>query len=132
MVFCQCHGKVTLLVSKRSIAARDSRLKLIRQIVSLLAVVMVLLLGAVSVHADETGHSHDVPVHISADSHSQADAVQPGHAHSDAVIHCGAPILTPAQIALGYSVRVASVAYYGQDASKPLDLAIQDLRPPRR
>lgn len=108
-------------------------MKLICDIVNVLAMVMVLLLGAVSVHADEITHSHEAPVHLSeADFQFHPDARQGAQLPSDGAIHCGAPILGPEPMTIGCSVRVASVSYFGQNAAKPLDLAIRDLRPPRR
>jgi hypothetical protein len=119
-----------LLVSKGSTTARDSHLKLVWHFVNLMALLMVLLLGAVSVHADEAGHAHGNLVHASvADTDSHADIAQQGH--GDAAIHCGAPILGPEPMTLGYSVRVAPMAYFDQDTAMPLELAVQDLRPPR-
>lgn len=108
-------------------------MKLFCDIVNVLAMVMVLLLGAVSVHADEIRHSHAAAVHMSeGDTQFPPDAGQGTHLPGDAAIHCGAPILGPEPMTLGCSVRVASVSYFGEDAAKPLDLAIQNLRPPRR
>lgn len=100
----------------------------------MLAMVMVLLLGAVSVHADQTEHVHHAASQVSdvssEDEHPGMQDV--ADRHGDAAIHCGAPILGPEPISVTCSLTVATVVYFAGDLPRPLGVAAQELRPPRR
>jgi hypothetical protein len=109
-------------------------LKLLRNIVSMLAMVMVLLLGAVPVHADQVDHVHQA---ASQASHASLASEHLGlqdtaDLHGDAAIHCGAPILGPEPISVPCPMTVATVVYFAGDLPRPLGVAALELRPPRR
>lgn len=100
----------------------------------MLAMVMVLLLGAVPVHADQTGHTHSAASLVS-DISSETEHLSMQDAadrHGDAAIHCGAPILGPDPISVPCSLTVGTVVYFAGDLPRPLAVGAQELRPPRR
>lgn len=124
------HAKDTMFSSKQSVSG-DSRLKLLRNIVSVLAMVIVLLLGAVPVQAN---HMHDAAspvsdVSLESEHFGLQDAAE---RHGEAAIHCGAPILGPDPISVPCPMTVATVIYFSGDLPRPLGVAAQELRPPRR
>lgn len=95
-----------------------------------MALLTVLMLGALSVHADEHVHAGHVveawdtaPFNHAIDSHAD---------HGDgAAMHCGAPILGPEELVLACSVHVAAVRYFSRLSSPMLAVAMDDQRPPR-
>jgi hypothetical protein len=108
----------------------DSRLKLLRNIISVLAVVMVLLLGAVTVQADHV-HAAALPASDVSSGLEHLNAQDVGERHGDAAIHCGAPILGPEPIGIPCSLTVGAVVYFAGHLPRPLAVAAQELRPPR-
>lgn len=94
--------------------------------------IMVLMLGAVPVHAQEGGHSHVVEADENAAADIQADLSPDSHPADDRSMHCGAPILGPEPVGLGCIVAVAEVTYPVRDTASPTDLSLKNLRPPRR
>lgn len=118
-----------MLPSKRPVSG-DSRLKLLRNIVSVLAMVIVLLLGAVPVQADHVHHTAPLAdVSLESEHFGLQDAAD---RHGEAAIHCGAPILGPDPISVPCPIAVATVVYFSGGLPRPLGVAAQELRPPRR
>lgn len=100
----------------------------------MLAMLVVLLLGAVPAHAAHAEHGHhagsELSASSSADEHLESqDATD---RHSDAAIHCGAPILGPDPVSVPCATSVAPVVYFSGAPSRPLRVVAQDPRPPRR
>ncbi|MBJ3787028.1 hypothetical protein JEQ47_20085 [Devosia sp. MSA67] len=117
--------------SKGRRVRKDSPLKPLSCLVNMLALLMVLLLGAVSVHPEDA-RPFDVATVEAAHNHSPSSHTS-DHSHlpGDAAVHCGAPILGIEPVSLSCQVKVASVVYFDQETDIPLSLAIEDLRPPR-
>lgn len=117
--------------SKRGCAGEDSPLKSLFRLVNMLALVMVLMLGAVSVHADDVDLADRVQAETThSDSHG-SHASDHSHLLGEAAVHCGAPILGIEPVSLSCPVQVSSVVYFAQETDIPMSLAIEDLRPPR-
>ncbi|WP_157290958.1 hypothetical protein [Devosia marina] len=105
-------------------------MKLLRNIFNMLAVVMVLLSGALPLHASEPlmqttsmeqlDHDHAL---VPAESHS--------HNLADQIVHCGAPILGAEPFRLSCSLPTSSVVYFEHDGSSPFAVTDENLRPPR-
>jgi hypothetical protein len=118
-----------MFTSKRPVFG-DSQLKMLRNIVSVLAMVMVLLLGALPVQADHV-HAAVFPASDVASELDHLDASDVGDRHGDAAIHCGAPILGPEPVGIPCSLTVGAVVYFAGHMPRPLAVAAQELRPPR-
>lgn len=104
-------------------------MKLFCRLMNVLALVAVLLLGAVPAHASEP-HEHP-SVHDVASDHERVIADDEGHWPDEPAMHCGAPILDVDPVRLECALQVSSIAYYVTDPARPLRVSITDLRPPR-
>lgn len=112
---------------------RESRLKLFRTVLNAIALLAVLLLGAVSVHAESVGHDH---THIAGASEvavalDHVDVQDGGTSPIEPAMHCGAAILGPEALRVDCALRVTAVDFYPHVAPA-LSISIsENLRPPR-
>lgn len=107
-------------------------MKALFNIVNVLAMIMVLLLGSVSVHAHDGGHSHAMDVLDVFETEDGVDFALDGHPSDGSTMHCGAPILGPQAVELSYTIASAKVVYPTETTADPLNLSSGGLRPPRR
>ena len=108
-------------------------MKLVCTVLNAIALIAVLLLGTVSVHAESAGHSHPqiaeksematVPDHDSLQDDSPSS--------SDPAMHCGAPILGPEPLRIDCAIRVTEVDFHPEVTPTLYDSLSDDLRPPR-
>ncbi|QQR40076.1 hypothetical protein [Devosia rhizoryzae] len=105
-------------------------MKLLCSIVNTTALIIVLLMGAISVHADEgarSGHTHFEVADMS--SHGASEDDHPGS--GETAIHCGAPILAAEPVSVHCALRADNVVYFGDDPVTELSLSVDASRPPR-
>lgn len=112
---------------------RESRLKLFRTVLNAIALLAVLLLGAVSVHGESVVHDHRhsasaletpaTPEHVDLQNGSPSP-IEPA-------MHCGAAILGPEALRVECAVRVTTVDFYPHVTSALSASISQNLRPPR-
>lgn len=105
-------------------------MKLIRSLINLFAMLMVLFVGALPLHAAEPGapapvmeHTDHSPGLLPLEPHS--------HSHGDPAVHCGAPILAAEPVRLSCSPPSVAVVYVDPDGAAPFALANRKIRPPR-
>lgn len=108
-------------------------MKLLCTVLNAIALLTVLLLGTVSVHAESAGHDHRQIVGASemvavAD---HADLQEDGPSPSDPAMHCGAPILGPEPLGFNCTVRVTQVDFYPEITPALSNSRSDNLRPPR-
>ncbi|CAN7508427.1 hypothetical protein [Devosia sp. LjRoot3] len=107
-------------------------MKLICNLLNMLAVVMVLLLGTVAAHAGSGEHQHTASVETGIGHTADESAVIKDHHQGGAAMHCGAPILGPETPSFDCTIHVATVAYPLVVVGNLQDFDFKDLRPPRR
>ena len=107
------------------------RLKLLKNILGMLAMASILLLGAVPTQAD---HIHPTSTQISdvSPNSEHLGFQEAADRHGEAAIHCGAPILGPDPISVPCPMTVAAVVYFSGDLARLVGESAQELRPPRR
>ncbi len=114
-------------------ALRESRLKLFRTVLNAIALLAVLLLGAISVHAESVGHDHTHSAGASevAGELEHADLQDGGPSPLEPAMHCGAAILGPEGLRVDCALRVTAVDFYPY-VGPALSYSIsENLRPPR-
>lgn len=108
-------------------------MKLFRTILNAIALLAVLLLGSVSVHAESIGHEH---LHVAGESKivvaiNHADLQDSGPSSVEPAMHCGAAILVPEVPPVYCAVRVTAVDFYPDVSPALFESSSDNLRPPR-
>jgi hypothetical protein len=108
-------------------------LKLLYTALNVIALLAVLLLGAVSVHAESVGHEHrniaGATEIIAVPDH--AELKDGGPSPADPAMHCGAAILGPESPLVDCAIRVTEVDFYPEATPTLSDSRSGNLRPPR-
>lgn len=128
----RCHAKSTFARSKGKCPYEIRALRPVCNLVNLVAMVMVLLLGTVSVRAAADEHAQGWSIGSPVEDHGHSHEVLPDHHQGGAAMHCGAPILGPDPLVLDCRISVAGVSYSGLAAGIWTNLKFENLRPPRR
>lgn len=108
-------------------------MKLFRTVLNGIALVAVLLVGAISVHGESVGHDH---THFAGASEVAAalDHVElqdGGPSSIEPAMHCGAAILDPEVLRVDCALRVTPVDFYPY-VGPALSISLSEsLRPPR-
>lgn len=107
-------------------------MKLFRTVLNGIALVAVLLLGAISVHAESVGHDHR---HTGASEVASApdhvDLQDSGPSPIEPAMHCGASILGPEVLCVDRALRVTAVDFYPHVGPALSTSISESLRPPR-
>lgn len=108
-------------------------MKLLCTVLNVIALLTVLILGTVSVHADSADHSHQKIVGASelATVPDHVDLQDDSPSSSDPAMHCGAPILGPEPLGINCTVRVTQVDFYPEFMPVVSGSSSDNLRPPR-
>ena len=108
-------------------------MKLLCTVLNAIALITVLLLGTVSVHAESDGHDHRQIVSASemVAVVDRADLQEDGPSPSDPAMHCGAPILGSELLPINCTVRVTQVDFYPEVMPFVSGSISDNLRPPR-
>jgi hypothetical protein len=108
-------------------------LKLFCTVLNVIALLAVLLIGAVSVHAESVGHEHPhvagAPEIVAAANHS--DLQDDSRSPVEPAMHCGAAILGLEALRVDCAVRVTVVDFYPDLIPALSDSMFESLRPPR-
>lgn len=108
-------------------------MKLFCAVLNAFALLAVLLLGAVSAHAESVGHDH---LHVAGSSGvvaagDHADLQNSDSSPVEPAMHCGAAILGPEALRVDCAVRVTAADFYPDVTPALSDSISENLRPPR-
>lgn len=108
-------------------------MKLLCTVLNVIALLTVLILGTVSVHADSADHSHQKIVGASelATVPDHVDLQDDSPSSSDPAMHCGAPILGAEPLRIDCAIRVTEVDFYPEVTPALSNSRSDNLRPPR-